>query len=72
MKAETSKERFKRIAAARTNAVLQKLRVLSNCANRQYYDYTEEEVDIIFSAIEKKVKEAKSKFFFSKEEKFKL
>ena len=72
MKAETSKERFKRIAAARTNAVLQKLRVLSNCANRQYYDYIEEEVDIIFSAIEKKVKEAKSKFFFSKEEKFKL
>jgi len=72
MKAETQKERFKRIATARTNAVLQKLRVLSNCANRQYYEYSEEEVDAIFSAIEKKVKEAKSKFFFSKEEKFKL
>jgi len=72
MKTETSKERFKRIATARTNSILQRLRVLSNCANRQYYDYTEEEVDAIFSAIEKKLKEAKSKFFFPEEEKFKL
>lgn len=69
---ETPRERFKRIATQRTNAVLQKLKVLANCANRQYYDYTEKEVNAIFNAIEKKVKEERARFHFSKEEKFKL
>lgn len=69
---ESPRDRFKRIAARRTNAVIQKLRVLTNCANKQYYEYTEKEVDTVFNTIEKKVKEAKARFYFSKEEKFKL
>ncbi len=66
------KERFKRLATKRTNTILQKIKVLGNCSNRQIYDYTEEQINSIFFVIERKVKEAKAKFHFSKEDKFKL
>jgi hypothetical protein len=47
--------------------------VLGNCANRQLYDYDERDIEKIFSEIDKKVKEAKSKFTFPKRnEKFTL
>lgn len=64
---------FKRLASARTNEVLRRLKILGNCANRSHYDYTEEEINKIFSEIEKKVREAKSKFTFSnRDQEFKL
>lgn len=66
------RERFKRLATYRTNEVLKKLKILGHCANRSAYSYTEEEIDKIFSAIEKKVKEIKAKFHFPKKEEFKL
>lgn len=69
---ETPEERFKRVAAARTSAVLDKLRLLGNCSNRQIYGYSEEDIAKIFSAINKRVKETKSKFHFSNKEGFKL
>jgi len=65
-------ERFKRLAEYRTNEVLKRLRVLSNCANRSAYNYTEDEINKIFSAIEKMVKETKTKFHFPKSKKFEL
>ncbi len=72
MKKEEKRERFKRLAAQRTNTVLLKIKVLANCSNRSAYEYTEEEVNKIFSEIERRVKEAKSKFHFSKTKEFKL
>ena len=66
------RERFKRLATSRTNAVLKKLKVLGNCANRQAYDYTEEDIEKIFSSIEKYAKLIKAKFQFTKHEDFKL
>lgn len=69
---ETPKERFKRLATKRTNEILKRLKILGNCANRQFYEYIETEIETIFSAIEKKVKETKAKFHYEKEEKFKL
>lgn len=66
------RERFKRLATYRTNQVLKRLKVLGNCANRSAYDYTEKEVGKVFSEIERKVKEIKAKFHFSKKEKFKF
>jgi hypothetical protein len=64
---ENKKDRFKRLATHRTNIVLYRLKVLSNCSNRQLYDFEEKEIEKIFSVIEKKIKEAKSKFHFSKD-----
>ena len=69
---ENRRERFKRLATARTNTVLQKLKVLSNCANRQAYEYTEDEIEKIFATVDKYLKSVKSKFHFPKEEKFRL
>lgn len=69
------RDRFKNLATKRTNEVLYRLKVLSNCSNRQLYDYDEKDVEKIFSEIEKKVKAAKARFTFAntkREEKFKL
>ena len=69
---ETARDRFKRLAAYRTNTILVRLRVLGNCANRQVYEYTEGDIDKIFSAIEKAVKETRAKFRSPTKDKFKL
>ena len=70
--AESPEDRFKRLATQRTNAVLEKLRILGNLANRQVYKYTEDEIDRIFSTIERQVKEIRASFHFPNEEKFRL
>jgi len=69
---ETPEQRFKRIATLRTNAILDKLRILGNLSNRQMYSYSEEDIDKIFSAINKQIKEVRAKFNSRKEERFKL
>ena len=69
---ETRHERFKRIAAKRTNEILEKIRILGNCSNKSSYDYTEEEVNKIFSEIEKQLKLTKAKFLGGRRERFKL
>lgn len=69
---ETPHERFKRLASKRTNEVLRRLKILGNCANRQVYEYTNEDIEKIFSTIEKRAKEIKAKFRISKQEDFTL
>jgi len=66
------RERFKRLATQRTNAVLKKLKILGNCSNRSTYAYAEKEINKIFSEIDRAVRETKSKFHFPKEKEFKL
>ena len=61
------RERFKRLATSRTTEVLKRLQVLGNCANRSAYDYSEEEINKLFSTIDKAVRDAKSKFYYPKE-----
>lgn len=61
---QNKRERFKRLATSRTSGVLKRIKILSNCANRSAYDYSEEEISKIFSAIDRAVKESKSKFYF--------
>lgn len=59
---ESKRERFVRIAESRTNRILDQLKLLGNCANKHNYEYTDEDVRKIFSAIEKEVKNAKGRF----------
>lgn len=66
------KQQFRRLASQRTNNVLQKLKILGNCANRGAYDYTEEDIQKIFHEIDSAVKETKSKFYFPRKDKFTL
>jgi len=69
---EAPEERFKRIAQARTNAVLHQLRILGNLSNKQRYRYSEEDINKIFSAINKQLRETKTKFNYQKQKGFKL
>ena len=71
-KDEHPRDRFKRLATLRTNSVLKRLKVLSNCSNRNIYEYDEQDIDKIYSEIERKVKESKAKFHFPKKKEFKL
>jgi len=72
MENETKNDRFRRIASKRTNEILEKIRILGNCSNRSSYEYNEEEVNKIFSEIEKQLKLIKAKFLAEKRERFKL
>jgi len=69
---ETPEERFKRVAEARANTVLEKLRLLGNCSSRRIYSYTEEDVNKIFSVLNKQIKEIRARFNSKKLEKIKL
>lgn len=59
---EEKSERFKRVAENRTNRIIEMIRLLGNCSNKSNYEYTEEDVRKIFSAIESELKEAKQKY----------
>lgn len=59
---ETKREKFVRLAEARTNKIIDMLQLLGNCSNTSTYDYTLQDVEKIFNAIETEVREAKKKF----------
>ena len=59
---ETKRDKFVRLAEARTNKIIDMLQLLGNCSNSNAYDYTQQDVDKIFGAIEAELKEAKKKF----------
>lgn len=69
---ESKHDAFRRLATQRTNAVLERLRILGRCANRQSYEYDGEDVNKIFRAIEAELREIKAKFRDSKQNKFTL
>ena len=59
---ETKRDRFVRLAEARTNKTIDMIRLISNLSNRNNYDYSDSDVQKIFNAIEKELKLAKAKF----------
>lgn len=71
---ETKREKFVRLAEARTNKIIDMIRLLGNCSNKSNYDYTDADIQKIFSTIEKELKNTKTKFIVSdtEEEKFRL
>ena len=71
-KKETKQDRFKRIAEKRTKRILNEIRILGNCSNRSGYEYSEEDIQKIFNAIEEKVKVTKARFTSDKKPEFKL
>lgn len=74
MESETKRERFVRLAEARTNKILEMMKLLGNCSSKANYEYTEDDVKEIFGALERELKNTKNKFLGieTKDEKFKL
>ncbi len=66
---ETKREKFVRMSEYRTNKILDMIRILGNCANRATNEYTEQDVEEIFGAIEEALQETKAKFYPSQEKK---
>ena len=62
MSTETKRDRFVRLAEARTNKILEMMRLLGNCATPSNYEYSKEDIRKIFDALEKELKNTKNKF----------
>ena len=71
-KRETPNEKFRRLASVRTNAIIEKLQLLGNLSDTRNYQYSDEEVSKIFSAINNKLKDTRGKFKSSNQRKFSL
>lgn len=61
-KKETKREKFIRMAEARTIKIISMVRLLGNCSNRLTYEYSDKDVNKIFAAIEGSVSDAKKRF----------
>ena len=61
-KNENKNEKFKRLALSRTNKIIDMIDLLGNLSNKSNYDYSEEEVEKMFKAIESSLRNTKSKF----------
>ncbi|MEX2028002.1 MAG: hypothetical protein WD988_00700 [Candidatus Curtissbacteria bacterium] len=69
---EDKRQRFKRLATKRTNSVLEKIRLLGNLSSKVNYEYSEEEINKIFSTIEGQLRIIKTKFLAETKKEFKL
>ena len=69
---ETKRDAFRRLAERRTNAVLEKIRVLGNLSNPYAYEFSDEDVRAIFGAIENELKLTRLKFQNQRKREFKL
>ena len=59
---ETKRERFIRVAETRTNKIIKLMQLLGNCANKNNYEYTEKDAQVIVEAIEVELNAIKVKF----------
>ena len=66
VKKETKHERFVRVAEQRTQKILDDLQTLGKCSHPAVYEYTNEELEKIFAAIEKGLQGVKETFSGSK------
>ncbi|WP_322795357.1 hypothetical protein [Tepidiforma sp.] len=69
---ETKAERFRRLAETRTNAVIEKIRLLGNLSNRANYEYTDEEVELMFAAIDEALRNSRARFRMERPKRFRL
>ena len=66
---ESKHDRFIRLATSRTQAAIDKIRILGNCANRNNYDYTDAEINKIIRALDEELRALKLQFTTGKSEK---
>lgn len=64
---ENKKENFRRIAENRTNKIIDMISLLGNLSNASFYEYTDEQINAIFDAIQDELDKQRSKFLKQKE-----
>lgn len=70
--AETKRDKFVRLAEARVNAAVDKIRVISNLSNTSNYEYTAEDVRRIIKALRSAVDNLEENFKIEGSKKFSL
>ena len=56
------RERFEKVASKRVQRVLDTLELIQNCSNRNNYEYTEADVEYMFTEMSKALKAAREEF----------
>lgn len=62
-------ENFKRIAESRVNKIIEMISKLENLNNTSFYEYSDEQMDNIFNAIQKELDKQKEMFKKNKKNK---
>jgi hypothetical protein len=60
--ADEKLQRFERVAEKRVSDLIRRIRLLGNLSNRSNYAYTERHVRHMFTAVERELKLARSRF----------
>lgn len=66
---ETKRDKFVRLAEARTNKIIDMIQLLGNCSNTSQYEYSQKDVEKIFKAIQNELDEAHKRFSKQESEK---
>lgn len=53
------RERFEKVASNRVQKIIDYLNLLGNCANKNNYEYTEKDVELMFREINRTLKETR-------------
>lgn len=56
------REKFVKLANRRINSAIKAIQLIGNLSNRSNYDFTEEDVDKIFTALNREVKQCRERF----------
>lgn len=59
---ETNRDRFIRIAEARTQKIINMLDLLGNCSNPYNYEYSQKDIEKMYGAIEAALRASKARF----------
>ena len=62
MEKNEKRERFEKVASNRVQRIIDTLSLLKNCSNRSNYDYSSDDVELMFHSIGKALREAKAAF----------
>ncbi len=59
---ESSRKKFVRLAENRVNTTIKTIRLIGNLSNKSSYSWTSKDVEIIFKALDRELRNAKSRF----------
>jgi hypothetical protein len=59
---DIKQQNFKRIAEGRVNKILSLIELLGNLSNKSFYDFSDEQIDLIFSSIQEALQVQKTRF----------
>lgn len=62
MEKTEKRQRFEKVASNRVQRILDTLQLLKNCSNRNNYEYTEADVEQMFSEISKTLKDVRAAY----------